>query len=342
MRLPFAAPVARFVAGPRSEPVSRTRRPRVGFRPVGERLEDRALLATVNVSVQNFVFSPATVTIHQGDTVHWTWLDSDHSVTAVGKSAEQFNSGVQNGGFTFNHTFTQVGSFQYYCVIHGMDNGNGTASGMAGTITVMASGTSATLQSINVTPANASLNVGSTQAYSATGVFSDNSTQNITSQVTWASATPSVATISSAGLATGVAPGTSTISASMNGITGQTNVTVSTSQTPPAGAPTLVSEMRVFTGKGAHRKVLGFMLNFSTALEIDVAQDVSHYSITQPGRTKRAKPVNVPVRMAMYNPSNNSVMLMVGKFNTGKPLTLTATGLLGFSGTPAGTITTKL
>ena len=44
----------------------------------------------------------------------------------------------------------------------------------------------------------------------------------------------------------------------------------------------------------------------------------------------------------MYNPSSNSVMLMLGKFSTAKPLTLTATGLVGFAGTPAAPITTKL
>ena len=46
-----------------------------------------------------------------------------------------------------------------------------------------------------------------TQQFTATGTFSDNSTQNLTSQVTWASATPASATITAGGLATGVAHG---------------------------------------------------------------------------------------------------------------------------------------
>ena len=48
---------------------------------------------------------------------------------------------------------------------------------------------------------------GATQQFTATGTFSDNTTQNLTSQVTWASATPAVATINAAGLATAVAVG---------------------------------------------------------------------------------------------------------------------------------------
>ena len=84
----------------------------------------------------------------------------------------------------------------------------------------------ATLQSIAVTPANPSIAKGQTQQFTATGTFSDNSTQNLTSQVTWASATTSVATITSGGLATGVATGTSTISAKLGSITGSTVLTV--------------------------------------------------------------------------------------------------------------------
>ena len=57
----------------------------------------------------------------------------------------------------------------------------------------------AVLQSIAVTPANPAVAKGLTQQFTATGTFSDNTTQNLTSQVTWASATTSVATITRRG-----------------------------------------------------------------------------------------------------------------------------------------------
>jgi plastocyanin len=101
-----------------------------------EVLETRALLATVTVDVVNFAFSPSTVTINVGDTVQWVWQSSNHSATSVAGSAEQWDSGVQNTGFTFDHTFTHAATYVYYCVIHGRDNGNGTASGMDGKIIV--------------------------------------------------------------------------------------------------------------------------------------------------------------------------------------------------------------
>jgi hypothetical protein len=87
--------------------------------------------------------------------------------------------------------------------------------------------TAATLQSIAVTPANPSIANGLTQQFTATGTYSDNSTQNLTGQVTWASATPATATISSGGLATGAAAGTSNISATSGAVSGSTLLTVS-------------------------------------------------------------------------------------------------------------------
>lgn len=92
--------------------------------------------STVDVHIINFAFNPDSVTITQGDTVHWVWDTDDHSATSAAGQLESWDSGVHNTGFTFDHTFTQVGSFNYYCKIHGFDNGDGTAGGMAGTITV--------------------------------------------------------------------------------------------------------------------------------------------------------------------------------------------------------------
>ena len=74
--------------------------------------------------------------------------------------------------------------------------------------------------SIALSPSNPSLALGVTGQFSATGIFSDGSTEDITQSVTtWASATPSVATISGTGLASALALGTSSITASWQGVT---------------------------------------------------------------------------------------------------------------------------
>lgn len=85
---------------------------------------------------------------------------------------------------------------------------------------------SAALRSIAVTPANATISAGSTQQFKATGTYSDNTIQDITSQVTWSSSNSAVAIVNSAGLATSIAGGTSTITATQRFVSGSTTLTV--------------------------------------------------------------------------------------------------------------------
>src|SRR5260370_2727054 len=68
------------------------------------------------------------------------------------------------------------------------------------------------LQSITITPFNLTKIVGGTQQFTAIGHYSDNSTQDITTSVTWSSSATGVATIgSTTGLATTIAAGVPTI-----------------------------------------------------------------------------------------------------------------------------------
>jgi YVTN family beta-propeller protein len=90
--------------------------------------------------------------------------------------------------------------------------------------------TSATLVSIEVTPTNPSVANGLTDTLQATGIYTDHSTHDLTSSVTWSSSVAGVASVSntpgSNGLATAVTPGSSTITATLGGISGSTNLTV--------------------------------------------------------------------------------------------------------------------
>jgi uncharacterized protein YjdB len=83
-----------------------------------------------------------------------------------------------------------------------------------------------TLTTITVTPETPSVTVGSTQQMIATGTYSDSSTKNLTSPATWSSSETDTASVSSAGLVTGVAAGTATITATSGSISGATTVSV--------------------------------------------------------------------------------------------------------------------
>jgi len=89
-----------------------------------------------------------------------------------------------------------------------------------------------TLQSISVSPQNGTVAAGITQQFSATGHYSDGSS-NTVSSVTCATSNASVATINSTGLLTAVKQGPVTISATSAGITGNSAVTI--------GPPNLLS-----------------------------------------------------------------------------------------------------
>ena len=72
----------------------------------------------------------------------------------------------------------------------------------------------------------ASVAVGATAQFTATANFSNGTTQNVTSTATWASATPGVATVNGAGLAAGVAAGTTQIQATSGGHSGSAPLAV--------------------------------------------------------------------------------------------------------------------
>lgn len=73
--------------------------------------------AADHVTIQNFAFVPAVVTVKAGTTVTWTNQDEEpHTVTFVG--APGAKSPPLQLGETFTYTFGSSGSFAYLCSIH--------------------------------------------------------------------------------------------------------------------------------------------------------------------------------------------------------------------------------
>ena len=99
-----------------------------------------------------------------------------------------------------------------------------TSSGLAGSGTLTV--TKATLLSITITPANPVMLLGTLQQFTATGTFSDQSTQDMTASVTWASSNPTLASINAGGLASALALGSLTISATSGSVSASTPVSV--------------------------------------------------------------------------------------------------------------------
>ncbi len=108
---------------------------------------------------------------------------------------------------------------------------------------------SPTLSSISVSPATSSIAVNSTQQFTATGHYSDGSTQNLSSTATWTSSSTSVASVSNAGLATGAAAGTTTITATSGSISGNASLTVTGTTGPTLTSISVTpSTVQIITG----------------------------------------------------------------------------------------------
>jgi hypothetical protein len=80
------------------------------------------------------------------------------------------------------------------------------------------------------------VNAGANQQFTATATYQDNSTQDISAQVTWNSSNPAVAIISGIGLATGQSAGSSNITATSNNIVSNT-ATLTVQTAPPPTCP---------------------------------------------------------------------------------------------------------
>jgi plastocyanin len=72
--------------------------------------------ASASVTMGDFFFSPASVTVAVGDTVSWRNTgEAPHNATADDGS---FSTPDLNKGQSASHTFSQAGTFSYICTIH--------------------------------------------------------------------------------------------------------------------------------------------------------------------------------------------------------------------------------
>jgi uncharacterized protein YjdB len=181
--------------------------------------------ATVTAAtLQSIAITPAASSLPKGIAVQYTALGtySDGSSVNLSDSVTWASSG---GGVTISNAGGSEGLAQTPGI--GVVTISATLGGVTGNTDLTV--TAAALQSITVTPANGNLAIAGNQQFVATGNYSDGP-QILTTQVTWASSNAGVATISNAGgskgLATGVANGTTTISAIFEGISGSTGLSV--------------------------------------------------------------------------------------------------------------------
>ena len=128
------APAPQQPPGPSEQPTAALEQPAAAPAPPEEparKRKDRTsarAAANGSVTIADFAFTPAQITIDEGDTVTWTNKGpTAHSATAPDGS---FDTGIFPAGQSRSHTFNDAGTFSYICTPH---------PNMHGTIVVRAS-----------------------------------------------------------------------------------------------------------------------------------------------------------------------------------------------------------
>jgi trimeric autotransporter adhesin len=221
--------------------------------------------ATIS-AVSGNIFATATLTVTAAKVVlvsiAVTPVDADLLVAALQQftATGTFSDGSQQditGSVTWSSSNNSVVSIPAGGLATARALGSVTISATLGSVSgsTTANVVSAELSSITVRPANKKIAKLTNQAFSAIGTYTDGSTHNITGQVAWTSSNTAVATIGLRGLAKALTPGTTTITATLDSISGSTtldvsNATVVSITVTPSGR-TIAAETRLaFTAVG--------------------------------------------------------------------------------------------
>ena len=69
-----------------------------------------------SVKIANFTFAPKRLTVKIGTTV--TWSNDDDIPHTIASAVGQFKSRALDTDDSFSFTFTQPGSYEYFCSLH--------------------------------------------------------------------------------------------------------------------------------------------------------------------------------------------------------------------------------
>ena len=177
-------------------------------------------ITTTSMSLQSLALAPADSTI------------------AVGTTQALSLTGIFSDGST-KVDLTASARWQTSNYLAVVINSSGVATGVApGTATITASWgslapvaaeltvSSATVQSITITPATPTIGLGSQQPFTATATFSDGSSQDVTNLAHWTSSAPNVAVVAQHGIASSTGQGEANIVAMFHGVSGSAVLSV--------------------------------------------------------------------------------------------------------------------
>lgn len=209
-----------------------------------------AVLASIEVTPSNSSFAKGTSKQFTATAVYTDSTTQNVTSTATWSSSDAAIASISNASLTKGRASA---------VAEGVVTISASSGGLSGSTQLTV--TAAELTALQVTPANSSRPKGATQQFTATGTYTDMSTQDLTDSVVWSSNTTTVATISNAagssGLASALAEGSTTIRAASGAISSSTPFTVTAAvlariEVTPAEPSIPVGTTQQFTATGVY------------------------------------------------------------------------------------------
>ncbi|WP_214645241.1 Ig-like domain-containing protein [Aliivibrio fischeri] len=174
-------------------------------------MSNDARLTVTAAALESIQITPAVVSLAKGNSQQYTAMGFYSDETSRELTQE----------VSWRSRDTSIATISEAGLVVGVGVGNSTITAVKdgvmsndGRLTV----TAAALESIQITPAVVSLAKGNSQQYTALGFYSDDTSRNISNEVSWFSSTTTVATISEQGVAVGVGVGETMISAVKDGV----------------------------------------------------------------------------------------------------------------------------
>ena len=181
--------------------------------------------ATITVNPVPVTLQAINVTTPVSTSVVGTTLP----LTATGSYSDSSTDDLSNS-VTWSVSDPAIASINNSGLLTAISPGMVTVTAVDGTVsdsvTVNVDPVPVTLQSIAVTPTNNNLVAGNTVQLTATGSYSDSSTANITSSVTWSVSDPAIATVDNNGLVTSLSDGSVTVTATSGALINSVTVNV--------------------------------------------------------------------------------------------------------------------
>ena len=115
---------------------------------------------SVAVSISNYAFHPATITVVIGVNNTVTWTNNQAVSHTVTSDTSLFGSGTLAQGDTYTHTFNQTGTYGYHCSIHTFMTGTVIVLAQTHTTTATSSSASVSLSSSSTLASSSGTSTG--------------------------------------------------------------------------------------------------------------------------------------------------------------------------------------